>query len=65
MEASYFIQLQIKHYKELLKLTSLSEEQRQAAIKLLAEAQEQLPFAVEEEDERQRATGLSFGFRGS
>jgi hypothetical protein len=63
MEASFIIRLHIEHYKELLRLKGLPEEQRQTAIKLLAEAQELLPFAVEEEAERQRVTGLSPGAR--
>jgi hypothetical protein len=64
MEASYIIRLHIEHYKELLRLKGIPEDQRQAAIKLLAEAQEQLPFAIEEEAERQRMNGLSPGARG-
>ncbi|MGA3306954.1 MAG: hypothetical protein ABSC26_13270 [Stellaceae bacterium] len=63
MEASYIIRLHIEHYKELLRLKGIPEDQRQTAIKLLAEAQEQLPFAIEEEAERQRLTGLSLSAR--
>jgi hypothetical protein len=62
MEASYIIRLNIKHYKELLKLKSLSEDQRQAALRALAEAEEELPFALEEEAERRREIALSPGF---
>ncbi len=62
MEASFIIRLNIKHYKELLKLKSLSENQRQAALKALSEAQEELPFALEEEAERRREIGQSPGF---
>jgi hypothetical protein len=57
MESSYFIRLTIKHYKEVLKLKGLPEDQRLAATRLLAEAEEQLPFAIEEETERQRQAG--------
>ena len=62
MESSYIIRLHIKHYKELLKLKGLPENQQQAALKALAEAEEELPFALEEEAERRREIDLSPGF---
>jgi hypothetical protein len=53
MEDPEIIQLNIRHYQELLKLHS-TPETRQQVIKLLAEAQAQLPAAEAEARERKR-----------
>jgi anti-sigma-K factor RskA len=47
------IRLNIRHYQELLKLDGTAEAQQQV-MKLLAEAQAQLPFAEAESRERRR-----------
>jgi hypothetical protein len=58
MEASYLIELDIRHYRELLNRDSLTEAQRSQVMKLLADAQMKLLLAVEEESERGREGGL-------
>jgi hypothetical protein len=45
MEDPLIIQLNIRHYQELLKLDRHTAETRRRLIELLAEAQAQLPFA--------------------
>jgi len=45
MEDPRIIELNIRHYQELLKLDRHTEEMRHRLIELLAEAQAQLPFA--------------------
>ena len=55
-EASYIIQLNIRHYQDLLRLRRLSDEQRPTVAKLLAEARAQLPLAMAEESGR-RSSG--------
>jgi hypothetical protein len=61
MESSHIVRMTIKHYKEMLKLKDLPEDQRLTAIRLLAEAEEQLPFALEEEAQRERQKVLPSG----
>jgi len=51
-ESSYIIRMNIKHYQALLKLARLSDEQRPVVVKLLAEAQTQLPLAAAAEFDR-------------
>jgi hypothetical protein len=59
MEASHIIQLNIQHYRELLKLNGgMADAMRPRVMKLLAEAQAQLPVAVAEESERGNESGL-------
>ena len=58
MEASHIIRLRIQHYQALLKLDSTTEIRPQV-IKLIAEAQAQLPLAEAEELERERRAALS------
>ncbi len=50
-EDPHIIQLNIRHYQELLKLYC-TEETRRQVVKLLARAQEQLPLALTEAHER-------------
>jgi hypothetical protein len=45
MEDPQILELNIRHYQELLKLDRHTAETRQRLIELLAEAQAQLPFA--------------------
>jgi hypothetical protein len=52
-EDPHIIRLNIRHYKELLKLYC-TEETRQQILEMLARAQEQLPLAMSEALERQR-----------
>jgi hypothetical protein len=59
MEVSFIIRLRIQHYRGMLKLNSLAEELRPQVIKLLAEAQAQLPLAEAEEFERKRHAAFS------
>ena len=54
MEAPEIIQLNIRHYRALLKLNSHTEKTRQRVIELLAEAQAQLPLAEAEMSGRKR-----------
>jgi len=58
MESSYIVQLNIQHYRELLKHNSVAEELRPVVRKLLAEAEAQLPLAQAEESLRRHHTGL-------
>ena len=53
MEDPEIIRLNIRHYQELLTLNRVPE-MRQQVIKLLAEAQAQLPDAMAEASERRR-----------
>jgi hypothetical protein len=53
MEDPEIIRLNIRHYRELLKLHGTTET-RQQVLKLLAEAQEQLPLALAEAADRKR-----------
>ena len=48
IEDARIIELNIRHYQELLKLDRHTAETRQRLINLLAEAQAQLPFAGDE-----------------
>jgi hypothetical protein len=57
MESSYIIRLNIEHYQALLRLDSITE-MRPTVIKLLAEAQAQLPLAQAEELECGRQSGF-------
>ena len=53
-ETSYIIRLNIRHYRELLKLSIMTEEKRPIVMKLLADAEAQLPIAIARENEPKR-----------
>jgi hypothetical protein len=54
MEDPRIIEMNIRHYQELLKLDRYTDETRQRLIELLAEAQAQLPLASAANSNRNR-----------